>query len=109
MRNRNIQIITRLSSQEYLRLVKLVKKSGLTKEAYIRHLINGLVPVDAPPPDYYSMMKELYGIGNQLNQIAATARSSGKIDTVRFDNAVKEFEQAVKTITDAVILPKKLT
>ena len=25
---------------------------------------------DAPPPDYYAMMQQLYRIGNNLNQIA---------------------------------------
>ena len=33
----------------------------------MRHLINGIVPCNAPPPDYFSMMKELHGIGNRLN------------------------------------------
>jgi hypothetical protein len=109
MRNRNIQIIFRVNKAEHQHLFNLIKKSGLTQEAYLRHLINGLVPNDAPPPDYFAMMKQLYGIGNNLNQISSKAHSLGFIDVQRFDSAVKEFEQAVKTITEAVILPRPMT
>lgn len=105
MRKRNIQVITRLNKDEHSRLKKLVKKSGLSQEAYIRHLINGVVPRDAPPPDYYAMMKELHYIGNNLNQIASKAHRLNVIDAQQYDKAVKEFEKAVKDITNAVILP----
>lgn len=105
MRKRNIQIITRLNKDEHRRLKKLVQKSGLSQEAYIRHLINGVVPRDAPPPDYYAMMKELHQIGNNLNQIASKAHRLNVIDVQQYDKAVKEFEKAVKDITNAVILP----
>jgi len=105
MRKRNIQVITRLNKDEHSRLKKLVKKSGLSQEAYIRHLINGVIPRDAPPPDYYAMMKELHYIGNNLNQIAAKAHRLNVIDVQQYDKAVKEFEKAVKDITNAVIFP----
>ncbi|MGN1183368.1 MAG: plasmid mobilization protein [Faecalibacillus sp.] len=108
MRKRNIQVITRLNKDEHSRLKKLVKKSGLSQEAYIRHLINGVVPRDAPPPDYYAMMKELHYIGNNLNQIASKAHRLNVIDVQQYDKSVKEFEKAIKDITDAVILPSRM-
>ena len=108
MRKRNIAVITRLNKQEQQHLKKLVKKSSLSQEAYIRHLINGVIPVDSPPADYYAMMKELHSIGNNLNQIARKAHQLNSIDVQRYDQAVKEFENAIMTITEAVILPKPM-
>ena len=70
MRKRNVAILFRLNKKEAEALDKKVKKSGLNREAYLRQLISGVVPKDAPPPDYYSMMRELHKIGNNLNQIA---------------------------------------
>lgn len=105
MRKRNIAIITRLNEKEKKHLATLVKRSGLSQEAYIRHLINGVVPRDSPPADYYAMMKELYAIGNNLNQLACKAHQLNIIDVDQFDFAVKEFENAVTKITEAVILP----
>ena len=52
MSKRNIEIKVRLNRKEAETLNKRVKKSRLSREAYMRHLINGVVPQDSPPPDY---------------------------------------------------------
>jgi len=108
MRKRNVSILFRLNRKEAESLDKKVKKSGLTREAYLRHLINGVVPNDAPPPDYFSMMRELHRIGNNLNQISQKVHVLNVVDVKRYDEAVRLFEQTVKTITNAVILPRKM-
>ena len=68
---------------------KKVKKSGLNREAYLRQLISGVVPRDAPPPDYYAMMRELLKIGNNLNQIAQKAHVLNVVDAQRYDQEVQ--------------------
>lgn len=108
MEKRIIEIKVRLDPKEADNLNKRVKRSGLSREAYIRQLLNGLVPRDAPPPDYYSMMRELYRIGNNLNQVAQKAHALNFIDSRRYDEGLREFEQAVKNITEAVVLPQKM-
>ena len=60
MRKRNVHIQLWLSETEAARLQRLVKRSGLSREAYLRHLIGGVVPQDIPPPDYYAFMERLY-------------------------------------------------
>lgn len=107
MRKRNIAILFRLNRKEAEALDKRVKKSGLSREAYLRQLINGLVPRNAPPPDYYSMMRELHRIGNNLNQIAQKAHVLNVIDVQRYDQEVRKFRQAVEQITAAVVLPER--
>ena len=107
MRRRNISVITRLNKKEQQHLKALVKRSGLSQEAYIRHLFNGVIPNDAPSPDYFSMMKELHAIGNNLNQIASKAHRLNVIDVQEYDKAVRLFEKTVKDITNAVITPRK--
>lgn len=108
MRKRNIAILFRLNRKEAEALDKRVKKSGLSREAYLRQLINGLVPRNAPPPDYYSMMRELHQIGNNLNQIAQKAHVLNVMDVQRYDREVRRFQQAVEQITEAVVLPEKI-
>lgn len=107
MRRRNVHIQFWLDRKEAEHLHKLVKRSGLGMEAYLRQLIEGVVPRDAPPPDYYAMTRELYRIGNNLNQIAAKAHTLQVMDVQRYDKAVEEFREAVKQITDAVVLPER--
>ena len=107
MRKRNVAILFRLNKKEAEVLDKKVKKSGLNREAYLRQLISGVVPRDAPPPDYYSMMRELHKIGNNLNQIAQKAHVLNVVDVQRYDQEVRKFNEAVCKITEAVILPEK--
>lgn len=108
MRKRNVPILFRLNRKEAENLDKKVKKSGLNREAYLRQVINGVVPRDAPPPDYYSMMRELHKIGNNLNQIAQKAHTLNVIDVQRYDQDMRAFEKTVAKITEAVILPEKV-
>lgn len=108
MRRRNIPFLFRLDQKEADAFRERVQKSGLSKEAYIRQAISGKVPKEAPPPDYYAMMKELHRIGNNLNQIAKKAHTLNVIDVQRYDRAMREFEKAVRLITEAVILPGQL-
>lgn len=107
MRRRNIAVLFRLTPKEAEHLDAKVKQSGLSREAYLRQLISGVVPKDAPPPDYYAMMKELYRIGNNLNQIAQKAHTLNVIDVQRYDSDMRKFDEAVRLITEAVILPEQ--
>ena len=58
MNNRNYEIKVRLTQAEMVHLNRLVNGSKLSREAYLRQLISGVVPQDAPPPDYFSMMQQ---------------------------------------------------
>ena len=108
MGKRNIEIKVRLNRKEAELLNKRVKKSRLSREAYLRHLINGLVPQDAPPPAYYDFMREIHRIGGNLNQIAQKAHVLGVIDERRYDEEMRKFDQLVRDITKAVILPRAM-
>ena len=108
MRKRSIQIITRLDFTEHEYLKRRVKKSGMSQSAYIRHLISGLVPTDAPPPDYFAMMKELRRIGVNLNQIAQKAHSLNALDVKRYEDNAALLRKSVVDITNAVMLPRKI-
>ena len=99
----------RLNRKEAEALDKKVKKSGMNREAYLRQIIQGIVPKDTPPPDYYSMMRELHKIGNNLNQIAQKAHTLNVLDVQRYDEALRYYEKTVKDITKAVLLPEQVS
>lgn len=108
MKRRNVEIKVRLNQEEIEYLNLRVKKSGLSREAYLRHLINGVIPRDAPPIEYFDFMRELYRVGNSLNQIAQKAHVLQVIDVRRYDITVRQFDKLVKEITKAVILPQTM-
>jgi hypothetical protein len=108
MRKRNIRYQLWLNEKEAERLNRLVKRSGLPREVYLRRLINGLIPTDAPPPDYFAMMKELRYIGINLNQIAQKAHILNVLDVKRYEENAALLKKAVVDITNAVMLPRKI-
>ena len=108
MRKRSIQVMLHLSSKEYDSLSKKVKRSGLSREAYIRQLINGYMSKELPPPDYHGMMRELNDIGNHMKQIAARANATGFFLAEEYDGYMQEFRSAILSIQAAVTQPEKL-
>ncbi|MCL2285026.1 MAG: plasmid mobilization relaxosome protein MobC [Firmicutes bacterium] len=108
MSNRTIEIKCRLNQREFDKLNNRVKKTGMSRENYLRHLINSLVPTDTPPPDYFAMMKELRQIGVSLKQIAHKAHMLNVIDTKPYSENIAALNTAVVEITNAVMLPRKI-
>ena len=108
MRKRNVKVQVWLNKKEAEQLQKKAKRSKLSMAAYIRHLITGVVPREAPPADYYAMMQQLYRIGNSMNQVAQKAHVLNVVDVQRYDAACRQFEVAVKEITAAVVEPQPM-
>lgn len=107
MRTRNNRIFLRLNDAELEKLNTAVRKSGLSREVYLRQLIYGLQPRDLPPPDFRAMMRQLYNCGNNLNQIARKAHALNVIDVQKYDEAVLLFRRAVAEINCAIIEPER--
>jgi len=109
MRKRSIRVQVWLNKEENTRLHTSAKKAGLSQESYLRTLINGYVPKELPPPDYYVMIKELHAIGSNMNQIAAKANATGHIDRTVFQYEANRLRKAVLDIQAVVTLPERRT
>lgn len=109
MENRTIEIKFRLNKKEADALNKRVKKSGLSREGYIRQLLSGYIPADLPPPDYYAMMNELRAVGGNMNQIAQKAHVLGVIDVKRYDEAFTLLKESLVGIVKAVTSPRRIS
>lgn len=63
MRKRNVQILFRLTEEEAEQLNELVRKSGRSKEAFLRETVKGYRLCEKPDPEFY---KEIMLQGRQL-------------------------------------------
>jgi hypothetical protein len=106
MRKRSLRIQVWVNQEEDRKLQKHAKQSGLSREAYLRALINGYVPKTLPSIDYYTMLRELHAIGNNLNQLAAKAHSTGHLDRTSFQREADDLRRAVQQIQEAVTAPE---
>lgn len=109
MRKRGIRIQVWVNNEEDARLQANAKKSGLSREGYLRSLINGYIPKALPPPDYYAMMRELHAVGNNLNQLAVKAHATGHLDRAVFQQEADQLRRAVQQIQQAVTSPERRT
>jgi hypothetical protein len=105
---RTIRVRFWLTEAEAGKLNSAVRRSGLSRESYIRALINNLIPIDKPPPDYHAMMRELHSIGNNLNQIAQRAHATGDINATRYERNAAELRRTTTKITEAVYEHRRL-
>lgn len=78
MRSKENEIKVRLSNQELEHLNDLVKKSKLSRESYLRMLINGLIPRASPSEELIDTILLLRNISNDIYQISINNSSIQK-------------------------------
>ena len=78
-RNNVKQITIRLTADEYAQVKQLSKDSGLKMEPAIRQLIMGVNLRPRPPDELPELLRQLSGIGTNINQIAKVANASGYV------------------------------
>ena len=77
---KNIKTMTlRLNAAEYAHLCQQARVSGLKKEPLIRSLIMGVNLRPRPPDELPELLRQLSGIGTNINQIAKVANASGYV------------------------------
>ena len=67
MRTRPNQILFYLNDKELKILNQRLAKTGLSREAYLRSLIENTVPKELPPMDFYDVLRELRQISINMN------------------------------------------
>ena len=107
MTDRPRKVTVRLSEAQHAKLKARVHKSRLSQEAYLRQIIDGLVPQDAPSADYFALTRELNSIGNNLNQISYVANATGNINHELYSEFAREHDEFLKELNEAVVAPRK--
>ena len=108
MRKRDVHVQLWLNQKEAEALSRNAERCRLTQSAYLRHLIMGYVPREPPPQDYYAMMRQLYSVANNLNQISRKAHVLNVIDAQGYDKYARMAEESILKIMEAVIAPQRM-
>ena len=61
-------------------------------------MIRGVAPVESPSKEYFQVIKDLHGIANNINQIAAKANKLNWIDKEQYDSHYKELSNMILKI-----------
>ena len=96
MRKRNIKKQIWLDIKEDELLKRKSKEAGLSESEFIRSLIKGYRIKEQPTEEIKLLQRELYGIANNINQIARIANS-------RYSVSHDNFEYISKTLADFIL------
>ena len=102
-RKRTKTIKVRLTEDELKSLNEKVKLTGLSRENYIRALIEGHDIKALPPDTFHTVIFHLRHIGINLNQIARVANTSGEINTQQYEENVKSLHKEILEIRKKMI------
>ena len=108
MINRTKEIKVRFNDDELRQLNDAVKKSGLSREEYVRLLIKGYVPKDKPTPDLLELISQLRRIGNNLNQLVTIAHRTNSIDIKRYRKDTERLFNLIQEIYIIITQPIKI-
>lgn len=97
----------RLNSEEEKYLEELAERTCLSKSALVRLLILGYKPKEKPDDDFYSLLREMYAIGNNLNQLVAKAHSLGFAEKEKIDNVLRKHNKLIVDIEEKYLKPER--
>ena len=99
---RNKEIKVRFSEEEYEVLVEKVRKSGISREKYVRSLVAGMKFKELPPIDYYKLVNEWNAVGNNLNQLVKQTHIYKSVNEKRCAEVLQDFKSMIVSVDEVV-------
>ncbi len=97
-RSRQHAFLVRLNDDEMRRLTANQVRSGLSREAYVRRVLNGVAIKEVPPLEYHELKNDLLKIGRNLNQIARIANATQDIRRQQYIQQVEKLDAILAKI-----------
>lgn len=101
MRIRNHRIGVWMNDTEYQHLKRQAEATGLGLEGLIRTLVMGIQLRPRPPGEYAALLRQLSGIGTNLNQLTHLANANKTVSQEELAEASKLAREAWRTIKEA--------
>lgn len=105
--NKDVVVRLRMSQKEADDLNKKVKLTGLTKSSFIRVLIKGYIPKPKPDKEFYVLLRKLYAVCNNINQLTAKAHTLNFIDVPMLKEIKSQHENLLDEIQKKYLAPDK--
>lgn len=77
---RNCGVLIRFTQEERDKLTEKAKKAGISREHFCRDILNGAEVKEAPPAEYYELIREVRRTGYNINQLLKIANAGGLLD-----------------------------
>lgn len=103
MRRRNKRIEIKMNDEELKHLNRLVRQSKLSRESYLRMIINGLVPRASPSDELIDTILILRKISNDIYQL-----SINNPNVIRYQSDFELLQEQINQIMILIRQPANL-
>lgn len=105
--NRTIIKKVRLTPAEAADLKAKAEAVGVNQSTLLRMLLKGYRPKEKPDADFYTVMRELHSIGNNINQLAAKANSQGWVDAPMLEQEQRRWSKFILAVEERYLRPER--
>lgn len=102
MDKHNKRIKFHLNEKELKKLDRDAQKLGLSRSAYVRHLVNTIHPKPQPKVSYAKYLTVLQEVSEEMERIAEQADKQNCIDAEAYQKAMSKLIPCLKALLDAV-------
>lgn len=107
MKRRTVKKQFWFSRDEAQDLARKAKKTCLTEAALVRLLVRGYEPKERPDERFYDVMRQLYSIGNNINQLALQANSLSFVDAQKLQKEAERWHKFQADVERQFLRPEK--
>lgn len=93
-----------MDDTEFSAMEEKRKESGYPREVFLRKVITDGTVRAAPPADYPKLIRALGQVGNNLNQLTATANSIHFIDPKELNAVTKDLKHIMQRIHQSFLI-----
>ena len=79
-----------MTDSELKDLSSKVKKAGMTRERFLRKVISECRVLEAPPVDFFTLIRELNRIGSNIDQILKIANTRCELEVPELKQCLTE-------------------
>lgn len=102
MDNHNKRIKFHLNEKELKKLDRDAQKLGLSRSAYVRHLVNTIHPKSQPEISYVEYLPVLQEVSVEMERIADQASKHNSIDAEAYQKAMDKLTPCIRKLLNAV-------
>ena len=100
MRKRNCRVEICFTEDELAELKNKARKSNLSIGGFVRRAVRDLEVKEAPPADMPMLVREVRGVGYNIDQLLRLANAKGLLDVPQLRKALADNRAVEKMIVD---------
>lgn len=91
---RDCAMVLRFTKKELDKVTSEAHKVGMSREGYVRTVLNNSRIIPAPEIDYYPLIREMRCVGRSIDQVLAKANTIGFLDVLALRKALEDLHSS---------------